>query len=107
MLLALLDSSNMFDRVGNAVVSTLPSACVMQYSDVSGGKSCEHRVVSITGILLIRNDRRTIVVWGFSLRKVAFARISNAARIRSIIVVSRSPYICLDASSCGDIGSLT
>lgn len=61
MLLALLDSSNMFDRVGNAVVSTRPRACVMQYSDVSGGKSCAHKVVSMTGTLLMRNERRIVM----------------------------------------------
>jgi hypothetical protein len=76
----------MFDSVGKAVVSTWLRASVMQYSAVSGGKRDEESVARRSGILLMRNDRRIVVDWTFSLRKVAFARISKAARMRSTIV---------------------
>ena len=59
----------------------------MQYSEVSGGKYDAERVDMSRGSLLMRNERRMVVVWAGSLRKVAFARTSKDARMRSIVVV--------------------
>lgn len=58
----LLDSSKSVDKVGNAFVSTRSRAAVMQYSDVRGGKNEADRVVMSKGTLLMRNDRRRVVV---------------------------------------------
>jgi hypothetical protein len=66
----------------------------MQYSEVSGGKSEGESVDRRRGILLMRNDLRIVVVWAFSLRKVALARTSKAARTRSTIVDWISPCCC-------------
>ena len=84
----------MFDSVGKALVSTWLKASVMQYSEVSAGKSEGESVDRRRGILLMRNDLRIVVVWAFSLRKVALARTSKAARIRSTIVDWISPCRC-------------
>jgi hypothetical protein len=81
----------MLERVGKAVVSTWLRASVMQYSDVSGGKRDAESVASKRGILLIRNDLRIVADWAFSFLKVALARISKAARIRSTMVDRISP----------------
>ncbi len=83
----------MLERVGNAVVSTWLNASLTQYSDVRGGNSEDERVDSKRGILLMRKHLRIVVDWARSLRNVAFARISKAARIRSIILERMSPYI--------------
>jgi hypothetical protein len=72
-------------------VSTWLSASVTQCSGVRGGKSDEESVARSSGILLIKNDRRMVVDWALSLRNVAFARISKAARMRSTIVCWMSP----------------
>jgi hypothetical protein len=92
--LLVLDSSNIFENVGKALVSTWLKASVMQYSEVSGGNIEAESVDRRRGILLIRNDLRIVVVWAFSLRKVALARMSKAARIRSTIVDWISPCSC-------------
>ena len=91
-MLLVLDSSNMFDKVGNALVSTWDRASVMQYSEVRGGKSDAESVDRRSGILLTRKERRIVVAWRVSFRKFALARISNAARTRSTIVDCMSPY---------------
>lgn len=62
-----------------------------QYSDVRGGKSDDERLTRRSGTLLMRNDRRIVIVCALSFRKVEFARTSKAARIRSIIVCRMSP----------------
>jgi hypothetical protein len=85
-MLLVLDSSNIFDRVGKAFVSTWLRASVIQYSDVRGGNSDAESVARSKGILLIRNDLRIVIDWARSFRNVAFASISKAARIRSTIV---------------------
>ena len=85
-MLLLLDSSNSVESVGKALVSTWLRASVMQYSEVSGGKNDAERVVRSKGTLLIKNDRRMVAVCPRSVRDVAFARISNEARIRSMAV---------------------
>jgi hypothetical protein len=90
-MLLLLDSSNSVDKVGKALVSTWLRASVMQYSEVSGGKNDAESVVRSRGTLLIKNDRRIVVVCPRSVRDVAFARISKEARIRSVAVDWRSP----------------
>jgi hypothetical protein len=59
---------------------------VIQYSDVRGGNNDAESVVRMRGILLMRNDLRIVIDWARSLRNVAFAKISKAARIRSTIV---------------------
>lgn len=63
----------------------------MQYSAVSGGKNEAERVVIRRGILFMRNERIMVVVCSFSLRTVAFARISKDANMRSIVVDCTSP----------------
>jgi hypothetical protein len=63
----------------------------MQYSEVRGGKSDDERVVNNNGILLIKNDLKMLTVCARSLRNVAFASTSNAAKIRSTIVDCISP----------------
>ena len=60
-ILFVLDSSNMFESVEKALVSTWLSASVMQYSEVRGGKSDDESVVRSNGILLMRNDRKIVV----------------------------------------------
>ncbi len=87
----LLPSSNMEENVGKAFVSTWLSAWVMQNSGVSGGNNDVERADKSKGILLMRNDRRTIVVWGDSFRNIALARTSNEDVISSIHVVWISP----------------
>ena len=62
----------------------------LEHMDGNVGASVDRR----RGILLIRNDLRIVVVCAFSLRKVALARISKAARIRSTIVDWISPCSC-------------
>lgn len=91
-MLLVLDSSNSVDRVGKAFVSTWLRASVMQYSEVSGGKNDAESVVRSSGTLLIKNDRRIVVVCPRSVRDVAFARMSKEARIRSMAVDCTSPY---------------
>ena len=59
---------------------------MIQYSDVSGGKSDAERVARSGGILLQRKDLRIVIDCVRSFRNVAFASISKAARIRSTIV---------------------
>jgi hypothetical protein len=81
-----LNSSNIPDRVGKALVSTWLNASVIQYSEVRGGNNDGERVARRSGILLIRNDLRMVMNAARSFRNVAFASISKAARIRSIIV---------------------
>jgi len=85
-MLFVLVSSNIPDKVGNALVSTWLSASVIQYSDVRGGNNEAERVARSRGILLIRKHLRIVMNAARSFRNVAFARISNAASIRSIIV---------------------
>jgi hypothetical protein len=85
-ILFVLDSSNIPDNVGNALVSTWLNASVMQYSDVRGGNNDAESVERRRGVLLIRNDLRIVIDWARSFRNVAFASISKAARMRSIIV---------------------
>lgn len=87
----LLDSSNNVESVGNAFVSTRLRAAVIQYSDVSGGKNDREREVRSRGTLLLRNDRRRVVVCTGSLCSFAFAKMSKDARIRSIVVDCTSP----------------
>ena len=58
----------------------------MQYSDVSGGNNDAERVARSRGILLIRNDLSIRMVRARSFLAVAFASISNEARMRSTIV---------------------
>jgi hypothetical protein len=58
---------------------------------VSGGNNDDERVARRRGTLLMRKDLRIVVAWTFSFRNVAFARTSNAARIRSIMVDWISP----------------
>jgi len=86
MLFVVLDSSNIPDNVGKALVSTWPNASVIQYSDVRGGNNDAESVARRRGILLIRNDLRIVIDWARSFRNVAFASTSKAARIRSIKV---------------------
>ena len=82
----LLDSSNIFDNVGKALVSTRFRASVIQYSDVRGGNRVADKVDRRRGILLIKNERIMDVVWPRSLRDVASAKMSNDASIKSSIV---------------------
>ena len=82
----MLNSSNIPDRVGKALVSTWLNASVIQYSEVRGGNNDAERVARRSGILLIRNDLRMVMNAARSFRNVAFASISKAARIRSIMV---------------------
>ena len=63
----------------------------MQYSDVRGGKNDADRVVRSRGTLLIRKERRRVVVCADSLCSFALARMSKDARIRSIAVDWTSP----------------
>jgi len=65
---------------------------VMQYSAVRGWNIDVDRLASKRGTLLMRNDRSNIVVWVDSLRNIAFERISNDARIRSMHVLCKSPF---------------
>jgi hypothetical protein len=55
-------------RVGKTLVSTRLRASVMQYSEVSGGKNDAERVEIKRGTLLIRNERRMVIVSFFSFR---------------------------------------
>lgn len=64
---------------------------MIQYSDVKGGKNDAASVDIRSGTLLIKNERRTVIASFFSLRNVALANISKDARIRSIVVVCKSP----------------
>lgn len=59
---------------------------MIQYSEVNGGNKDDVRVVRSNGTLFMRNDRKIVVAWARSFRKVAFAKTSKEARIRSIIV---------------------
>lgn len=77
--------------MGNAFVSTRLSAAVMQNSDVRGGKNDAERAVRSRGTLLIRNERRRVVVCTASLCSFALAKMSKDARIRSIAVDCTSP----------------
>lgn len=87
----LVDSANRVESVGNALVSTWLKASVMQNSDVKGGKKDVASVETSKGTLLIRNDRSIVVVCGPSFRKVALAKTSNDASIRSTVVDWTSP----------------
>jgi len=64
----------------------------MQNSAVSGGKRDDDKPAISSGNLLIRNDLTRLVSWTFSFLKVALARMSKEQRIKSKIVVRRSPY---------------
>jgi hypothetical protein len=86
-ILLVLESSNILDRVGNAFVSTWLKASVIQYSDVRGENSDAESVARRIGILLTRNDLRIVMDWARSFRNVAFANMSKAARVRSIIAL--------------------
>ena len=59
---------------------------MIQYSEVRDVNSDAESVARSKGILLMRNDLRIVIDWARSLRKVAFASILKAARIRSTIV---------------------
>ena len=87
----LLDTSNRVDRVGKAFVSTRLRAAVIQYSDVRGGKNDADRPVRSKGTLLIRNERRIVVVCARSLCSFALAKMSKEASIRSMVVDCISP----------------
>jgi hypothetical protein len=58
---------------------------VIQYSGVRGGKNDAERVARSRGTLLMRNERRMVVVCACSFRNLAFARMSKDARIRSMV----------------------
>lgn len=87
----LLDSANKVESVGNALVSTRLNASVIQNSEVRGGKKDAASVETSNGTLLIKNDRSIVVVCCPSFRKVALAKTSNDASIRSTVVDWTSP----------------
>jgi hypothetical protein len=66
----------------------------MQGSGLSGGNIEVERTERSSGTLLLRNERRIVVVWIFSFRKVALANMSKDDRINSMHVVCISFYIC-------------
>jgi hypothetical protein len=63
----------------------------MQNSVFRGGNREFERAARSKGTLFIKNDRSNSVVSLLSLRKIAFARTSNDARIRSMQVFWTSP----------------
>lgn len=64
---------------------------MIQYSEVSGGNNDAESVARMSGTLLTRNDLSMSVDCALSFLKVAFAKTSNDAKTRSMIVVCISP----------------
>lgn len=59
----------------------------MHSSGLRGGNIGADTMHISNGTLLIRNERKRNVVWGFSERKIALARMSKDDTMRSIHVV--------------------